>query len=239
MIKTSEDRYEGVIVDLNTLPQVKEDFQKEIVQLLESLDQKKLLWVEIPIEKSEFIPVLTNLGFEFHHCDERSLMLVIKLVPDAMIPTSRNYIAGVGAIVMDGNKLLVVKDRWFPGYKLPGGHIDKDETIKGALKREVYEETGVSIELESIMNIGHFRNGQFGESNIYMVCTAKALTKEITINDSSEIIDAQWMGVQDFLNADDTNLYNKSVVKAAISNTGLKLTEHMIKLRVKGGEVFY
>ena len=89
------------------------------------------------------------------------------------------------------------------------------------------------------MNIGHFRNGQFGESNLYIVCTAKALSKNITINDSSEIAEAIWIDPEDFLKSDDANTYNKSVVEAAINNKELKLTEQQIKLRVPDGEVFF
>lgn len=239
MIKTADNKYDGVIVDSTTLPNNINDFKKEIVQLIESLQNKKLLWIKIPIEKSELIPVLTKLDFEFHHCDERSLMLIKKIVQDTIVPTTKNYIVGVGAIVVNEGQLLVVRDRFSTGYKLPGGHIDKNESIKDALRREVYEETGISVEFESIVNIGHFRNGQFGESNLYIVCTAKALSKDISINDSSEIVEARWIDPTEFLSSDDVNNYNKSVVKAAINNKDLKLTEQQVKLRVPGGEVFF
>lgn len=237
MLRITEDRYDGITVDKNTLPKDKNRFKKEIIYLLNTLGGKKLLWVKIPIEKSEFIPVLTSLGFEFHHCDEKNLMLVKKIEEDSYVPNSMNFIAGIGAVVRDDEKLLVIKDRFYPGYKLPGGHIDKGEFIKDAIKREVFEETGIDIEFESIMNIGHFNPGQFGESNIYFVCTAKPLTKEITINDSSEIIEARWIDIDEFLNSEDVNNYNKSVVEAAINNKSLKLTEKQIKMRVNG-EVF-
>jgi len=239
MIKTFDDKYDGTIVDNTTLPQRKDVFKKEIELLIESLKNKKLLWVKIPTKKADFIPILTNLDFEFHHCDGNNVMLVRKLAQDAITPTSKNYIIGVGAIVFDEGQLLVVKDRFSIGYKLPGGYIDNSELIKNALKREVYEETGISIEFESIVSIGHFINGQFGESNLYIVCTAKAFTKEIIINDSSEIAEARWIDFEDFFNLEDVNTYNKSVVKAAIDNRDLKLTDQPIKLRVSSGEVFF
>jgi 8-oxo-dGTP diphosphatase len=239
MIVTIDDRYDGVITDNSSLPQTKDEFKKEVVRLIDNLKNKKLLWIKLPIEKSDLIPILTSLDFEFHHCDERNLMLVKKMVADAIVPTTKNYIAGVGAIVFDEGRLLVIKDIISSGYKLPGGHIDKNESIINAVKREVYEETGINIEFESIINIGHFRNGQFGESNLYIVCTAIALSKEISINDSNEIEEARWMLPEDFLNSENVNNYNKSVVKAALSNKELKLTEQQIKLKVADGEVFF
>lgn len=239
MLKTTEDRYNGVTIDSSTLPVKSNEFIEEILLLINSLENKPLLWIKIPIEKSEFIPILTDLEFEFHHCDERSLMLVKKLNRDSFVPATKNYIVGVGAIVLHDGKLLVVKDRFSIGYKLPGGHIDKNETLKAAVKREIKEETGVDIEFESIINLGHFRNGQFGESNIYIVCTAKALTTEISINDADEILEAKWIDPSKFLESEDVYNYNKSVVQAALNNKELKLTEQQIELRASSGEVFF
>lgn len=166
-------------------------------------------------------------------------MLVRKMAVDSVIPTTKNYIAGIGAIVIHKGQLLVVKDRFSEGYKLPGGHIDKHESIKNALQREVYEETGIHIEFESIVNLGHFINGQFGESNLYIVCTAKALSEKITIHDTHEITQARWMDPAAFLESTSVNNYNKCVVAAAINNHELKLTEQAISLRVPNGEVFF
>ncbi|MCP4704738.1 MAG: NUDIX domain-containing protein, partial [candidate division Zixibacteria bacterium] len=213
------------------------EFEREIVELIESLSNKKLLWVNIPIKNADFIPVLTNLDFEFHHCSNNSLMLVKKLLQESTIPSAKTHAVGVGAIVWNGNQLLVVKDRISSGYKLPGGYIDANETIKDALKREVIEETGIKVEFESIANIGHFMNGQFGEPNLYLVCTAKATTVKITIYDSSEIIEARWIDIDEFLNSTKTNSYNKNVVRTVLANKDLKLTEQSISLRVRG-EVF-
>lgn len=239
MIKTRFDKFGGVIVDNATLPSVSDEFEKEVKSLVASLADKKLIWVKIPIEKSDFIPVLTKLGFEFHHCDEKNLMLLKKLAEDSYVPTTKNFIVGVGAIVLYQGQLLVIRDRFSSGYKLPGGHVDKNETIKSAVKREVYEETGIHVEFESIVNMGHFRNGQFGESNLYIVCTAKALSDVISVNDHSEIAEARWMSPSDFLNSEEVNNYNKSVVRAFLNNKELKLTDQSVELRVPGGEVFF
>jgi 8-oxo-dGTP diphosphatase len=239
MIETSHDKYGGVIIDSATLSLARDEFEKEIKSLVATLKDKKLVWVKIPIEKSDFIPTLTKLGFEFHHCDEKSLMLLKKMANDSYVPTTKNFIVGVGAIVLHQGQLLVIRDRFSPGYKLPGGHVDKNETIKSAVKREVYEETGVHVEFESIVNLGHFRNGQFGESNLYIVCTAKALSEKITVNDISEIAEARWISPDDFFYSGEVNNYNKSVVKAVLNNKELKLMDQAVELRVPGGEVFF
>lgn len=53
-----------------------------------------------------------------------------------------------GAIVRKGNKILLTK-RNIPPYKdywcLPGGHVEWEEKVIEAIKREVKEETGLSF----------------------------------------------------------------------------------------------
>ena len=239
MIRTVENRYNGIIADNDSLPGNTLEFENEIVKLIDKVKDKKLLWIKLKVHQSGLIPILTRHGFHFHHCNENELMLVKKLDKDAELPAPKNFIVGVGAIVLHDNRLLVIKDWFSSGYKLPGGHIDRNESIKNALKREVYEETGIHIAFESIMNIGHFTDGQFGESNLYIVCTAKALSTDISIRDSSEIMEAKWMDPNDFLQAADVNNYNRSVVEAALINKELKLIDRNIKLNIPGGEVFF
>lgn len=238
MLKYSENQYNGVWIDASFLPEDAMQFKLEVSQLIALLHDNKLLWIRLPIERADFVPVLASLGFVYHHCEELSLTLLKKLADDALVPTTKNFIVGVGAVVIHNRMLLVVKDRFSEGYKLPGGHVDKQESLTHAVEREVLEETGVRVEFESVMNIGHFRQGQFGEANLYIVCTAKALSTAITINDSMEIREALWMDPEVFMQLPETNNYNKTVVEAAINNTTLKLTLRKIKLRVEGGEVF-
>ncbi len=220
-----EDKYDGVTIDSSAITGSKEEFEKELLSLLENLKNKRLLWIKLPIEKSELIPVLTDNGFVFHHSNERDLTLVKRLVEDPEMPTAKNHTLGVGAVVMDGNKLLVIKDRIWQKYKLPGGYIDDCENISQAVVREVLEETGVKVEFESIVSLGHFTPGQFNESNLYIICRAKPLSKEINIIDSKEIIEACWMDIDAYFNDEDIVPYNKKIVESALKKEGFKLND--------------
>ncbi|WP_010662518.1 hypothetical protein [Marinilabilia salmonicolor] len=75
MLKTRDDRYGGVIVYNHTLSLSCEVFQREIELLIEASSGKEIIWISIPSYQSGFIPILTKLGFEFHHCDNQNLML--------------------------------------------------------------------------------------------------------------------------------------------------------------------
>jgi 8-oxo-dGTP diphosphatase len=231
MTKTSDftsvnlipDKYDGITIDIATIPTDIKKFENELISILDNIKDKKLLWIKLPIEKSNIIPLLTKYDFVFHHCNEKDITMLKKLIDNAIVPTAINHTLGVGAVIIKENKLLVIKDKIWKQFKLPGGYIDDKENISVALQREVYEETGVKIELDSIVSIGHFYPSQFEKSNLYIVCNAKALSSEININDLDEIIEAKWMSLDEYFECEDIHEYNKNLVKTAIKNRGLKL----------------
>jgi 8-oxo-dGTP diphosphatase len=229
------DNYEGITIDNTTIPQELELFEQEILNIINNIENKKLLWIKLPIEKSHFIPLLTKYDFVFHHCNEEDITLLKKLIENPIIPTARNHTLGVGVVVIQDGKLLVIKDRLGQHFKLPGGYIDDDENISSAVVREVKEETGIDVDFTSIIALGHFKPLQFGESNLYVGCTAKAFSSEINIIDDYEIIEAKWMYLEEFLNSDEIYLFNKTIVKTAIKNSGLRF-DHLDMFKGKNIE---
>ncbi len=74
--------------------------------------------------------------------------------------SSRQYptrpILGVGAIIIEGERVLLVERGREPlkGYwSLPGGVLEVGEKLADGIKREVLEETGLEIELLSVVEI--------------------------------------------------------------------------------------
>lgn len=58
-------------------------------------------------------------------------------------------IAGVGAVVIHGDSVLLVRRAHEPlkgRWSLPGGVLELGETLEAAIAREVLEETGLAIE---------------------------------------------------------------------------------------------
>ena len=238
-MKLTPDRYGGMIIDSSTIPQTLDEFENKLIQIISAQKNKKLLWITLPIGKSDYIPLLTRHNFVFFDCNETSITLLKRLAANPILPTATNHTIGVGAFVIDGNQILVVKDNIYKKYKLPGGYIDNNENISQALMREVFEETGVNVSPESIVTLGHFSPGQFGESNIYIVCKAKPLTKEINITDDHEIIEAKWIGVDEYINCKDVHVYNKKIIKTAMRNDGIKLDVNDLSLGGNNQHEFY
>jgi 8-oxo-dGTP diphosphatase len=65
-------------------------------------------------------------------------------------------IPGVGALIIDGNRILLVERGKEPlkGYwSLPGGVLESGEKLDQAIRREVLEETGLIIEPVEVIEI--------------------------------------------------------------------------------------
>jgi len=65
-------------------------------------------------------------------------------------------VVGVGAVVLDGERVLLVKRGHAPlkgEWSLPGGGVETGETLEQAVAREVLEETGVVIEVGPIVEV--------------------------------------------------------------------------------------
>jgi ADP-ribose pyrophosphatase YjhB (NUDIX family) len=226
-LEITRDKFEGVIVKQECLPTSPDEFSSLLGNSLAAWKQQalRLVWLPIPIEKSALIPVAVSIGFLFHHCSENQMVLVNRLVDDAFIPPDATHFIGAGAVVLsDCNELLVVLERYEERpcfYKLPGGLLNPGEHIADAVVREVFEETGIQSKFESLLCLGHLHQWQYDKSNIYFVCRLLPLTHHITI-DKTEIAQARWMSLEEYLNSTFIGAFSKRIVEATLNTAGLK-----------------
>ena len=64
-------------------------------------------------------------------------------------------------MVSDGNGNILVQDRknpdW-PGITFPGGHVEPGESFTDSVIREVFEETGLTIENPVLCGVKQFQS---------------------------------------------------------------------------------
>jgi 8-oxo-dGTP diphosphatase len=94
----------------------------------------------------------------------------------------------VDGVYVKNGKILLVKRNVEPFknyWHLVGGHVEKNESVEDALKREFKEETGLNIEVGDIID---FRTEQTADrTKIILVLKVKHATGKIKINrESSE-----------------------------------------------------
>ncbi|TQV86364.1 NUDIX domain-containing protein [Aliikangiella coralliicola] len=228
-LNSTDNRYGGTYVSPEDLPEKKSDFAGLLFESIKIWKNHNILvvWIKIPSSRADLLPILYNLEFENHHSGNDFIMLTKKLQEEAIVPPYAKHTIGVGGLVINSeNELLTIREKAhvkkYPhNWKFPGGMLDPFEHIETAAMREVFEETGVKTEFESFIGFRHHHQGQFSTSNIYAVCRLRPLTCEITIQES-EIADARWFPIEEYLSDEKIGKYNKQVLTSALNCSGLE-----------------
>jgi len=112
----------------------------------------------------------------------------------------------VGGLLRRGDSVLLVrqqkpndsKTRW----ALPGGYVERDELVLGALRREVREETGLEVlEIGPLLYVVHLTIPDTGDVAVALVFQVEAWCGQVhpsnPVTDAAEtILDAQFVHVE-------------------------------------------
>ena len=241
LLESTTNPFGGIIPNPQGLPSDPDEFRDRLAQSLTSWREQgyKTVWLEVPIGLSALVPVAVSAGFSFHHSGERPnlyspgmeddqyLMMTLQLEAGAFIPPFATHYIGVGGVVLNTDReLLVVCERHRnpgqpPFYKLPGGAVHPGEHLADAAIREVLEETGIHTQFEALACFRHWHGYRYGKSDIYFVARLSPLSNEITMQ-VEEIEECLWMPVDDYLDSEATSIFNRRIVRAALDHPGIK-----------------
>jgi len=85
---------------------------------------------------------------------------------------ARPLTMGVRAIIVDAESVLLIRHSYVPGWHLPGGGVDKGETLVEAMRREVREEVGLTVEA-AVQPLGMYARFRSGASDHVAVFVAE------------------------------------------------------------------
>uniref|UniRef100_A0ACD5UE67 Uncharacterized protein n=1 Tax=Avena sativa TaxID=4498 RepID=A0ACD5UE67_AVESA len=207
VLEASEDGYGGVLVDADRLPTDQAAFARSLAASLSYWKSvgKKGVWLKLPVDRSEFVPIAVKEGFKYHHAEEAYLMLTY-WIPDepSLLPANASHQVGVGGFVInDQMEVLVVQEK-FRGFaldgvwKIPTGFIQASEELYTGAIREVKEETGVDTEFVDVVAFRHAHNVAFQKSDLFFMCMLRPVSSAIKI-DETEIQAAKWMPLEELV----------------------------------------
>jgi 8-oxo-dGTP diphosphatase len=113
-----------------------------------------------------------------------------------MMPAGEQPVLGVGAVIVEDDKLLVVKRGREPGrgqWAVPGGKVHRGETLAAAAAREAYEETGLRVEIGEVVWVGEF----IDETHHLVLIDLRATVQSGTLRAADDALEVAWMPIDD------------------------------------------
>lgn len=107
------------------------------------------------------------------------------------------------AIIIENNKILTLKYNYNGQYlnTLPGGNVENDENIKDTLKRELFEEIKVNVQVQDLVLVAETYN-QIKKSKVLHLIFKVHIIDGIPTPDSKETtaIGVEWVNLDDINN---------------------------------------
>lgn len=132
----------------------------------------------------------------------------------------------VGGIIEKEGKFLLVKEtkescknQW----NIPAGGLDDNESLVEGAKREIFEETGCSVEIAGVVEIDNMILKD--KTVIVFIFETKMINESVKV-DGKEIADAKWFSYDEILDMKDElreNGYYLGALKKKIDNKVLSM----------------
>ena len=136
-------------------------------------------------------------------------------------------IVGIGAVILDGDRVLLVRRGHEPlkgEWSLPGGAVELGETLAQALSREVSEETGLEIRIGPVVEvIDRVHRAADGRIEYhFVVVDYLCAPRSGRLTPASDAADACWAPVEDLARYRLTEQAAAVIAKAAAINAAVQ-----------------
>jgi mutator protein MutT len=135
-------------------------------------------------------------------------------------------VVGVGAIVVDGSHVVLVKRAHEPlkgAWSLPGGAVEVGETLAEAVAREVREETGLDVRVGPLVEVlERVHRDADGRVEFHYVLADYVCTPlGGTLAHASDATDARWVSF-DEMDAYGVSATTITVIAKALKELGIR-----------------
>ncbi len=133
-----------------------------------------------------------------------------------MPDTPKHSVSVAGIVIDDQDRVLVIRRRDNNHWEPPGGVLELNETFEQGVRREVLEETGVTVTVDRLTGV--YKNMNRGIVALVFRCRADDRPHVIT-NEAAEI---RWMDRHQVVDAMDP-AYSVRVLDAFDSYTRIRI----------------
>ena len=109
-----------------------------------------------------------------------------------LVGVRRRMVLGARAALVDGDKVLLLRHTYMPGWHFPGGGVEPGETAEEAARREAEEETGLRVEGPMAMLGLYLQMHQATNRDHVAVYVGRQFTEVKPFRPNGEIAEIGW-----------------------------------------------
>jgi mutator protein MutT len=123
---------------------------------------------------------------------------------------------GVGAVVIENGKILLVKRAFDPGagkWSVPGGLVELGEKLSEACAREAEEETGLRVQVLELINVFDMIENEDPGKIKYHYVLVEFLVKPVSgeLKPNAEVAELRWFTREETKTLDMTRTARRAI----------------------------
>jgi len=124
-------------------------------------------------------------------------------------------ISTVGALIVEGGRILLVKSRKWSGlFTLPGGKVEWGESLREAVVREVKEELSLDVEPLALVNVGEYLlEGNYHKRVHFIFHNILCRLKGGNVRPNEEVEEWRWFPLEEASSSEEVDEHTRRAVE--------------------------